>query len=58
MPENTIEARLEALKRLRQVIQEGEDQLAHNATVDPQEHFYRSIVAAVNKAIQEKFETE
>lgn len=58
MTENEIAARLEALKRLRVVIQEGEERLARSAIVDPQEYFYRSIVASVNKAIQERYETE
>lgn len=58
MTESDIAARLEALKRLRVVIQEGEERLAHSATVDPQEYFYRSMVAAANRAMQERYEAE
>lgn len=58
MTESDIAARLEALKRLRVVIQEGEERLARSATVDPHTYFYNSIVASVNKAIQERYETK
>lgn len=58
MTENEIAARLDALKRLRPVIQQGKEKLAHSATVDPQEYFYNSIVTSVNKAIQERYENE
>ena len=58
MSESSIEAHREALERLRTVIQQGKEELAHSATMDPQEYFYSSIVASVNKAIQERYETE
>lgn len=58
MLESSIEAHREALERLRTVIQQGKEKFAHSATVDPQEYFYSSIVASVNKAIQERYETE
>ena len=58
MSESSIEARREALERLRMVIQRGKEKLAHSAMVDPHTYFYNSIVASVNKAIQERYETE
>ena len=58
MSKSSIKSHREALDRLRIVIQQGQKRLAHSATVDPQEYFYSSIVASVNKAIQERYETE
>ena len=58
MTENNIKARKEAIERLRTVIKQGQEKLAHSVTVDPQEYFYNSIVASVNRAIQERHETE
>ena len=58
MSESDITARLEALERLRPVIQQGKEKLANSSTVDPQIYSYHAIVASANKAIQERFETE
>lgn len=61
MSESDITARLEALERLRPVIQQGKEKLAHSTTAAPQMysyHSYHTIVEAANRKIQEMFETE
>ena len=58
MTESEIAARLEALKRLRPVIQQGNERLAHSTTAAPQMYSYHTIVEAANRKIQEMFETE
>ena len=58
MTENNIKARKEAIERLRTVIKQGQEKLAHSTTAAPQMYSYHTIVEAANRKIQEMFETE